>query len=148
MYLNKALQIYLQICCRHSPIYDMNVRIFWVCVMECTCVQTRPWFILSSEIVILGMESEPLLTPREKSPPSEAQSGDYNPSTDPINCLARHEQTAIFRLRTGHCGLRAHLKRIGIMDSALCDCKEAKQTVHHILQDCPIWRKQRHQLWP
>ena len=100
MYLNKALQIYLQICCRHSPIYDMNVRIFWVCVMECTCVQTRPWFILSSEIVILGMESEPLLTPREKSPPSEAQSGDYNPSTDPINCLARHEQTAIFRLRT------------------------------------------------
>ena len=56
--------------------------------------------------------------------------------------------TAIFRLRTGHCGLRAHLKRIGIMDSALCDCKEAEQTVHHILQDCPIWRKQRHQLWP
>ena len=74
--------------------------------------------------------------------------GDYNPSTDPINRLARHEQTTIFRLRTGHCGLRAHLKRIGIMDSALCDCKEAEQTVHHILQDCPIWRKQRHQLWP
>ena len=40
-----------------------------------------------------------------------------------------------------------HLKRTGIMDSALCDCKEAEQTVHHILQDCPIWRKQRHQLW-
>ena len=43
-------------------------------------------------------------------------------------------------------GLRAHLK--WIMDSALCDCKEAEQTVYHILQDCPIWRKQRHQLWP
>ena len=74
--------------------------------------------------------------------------GDYNPSTDPINCLARHEQITIFRLRTGHCGLRAHLKRIGIMDSALCDCKEAEQTVHHILQDCTVWRKQRNQLWP
>ena len=60
----------------------------------------------------------------------------------------RHEQTTIFRLRTGHCGLRAHLKRIGVMNSALCDCKEAEQTVHHIVQDCPIWRKQRHQLWP
>ena len=48
----------------------------------------------------------------------------------------------------GHCGLQAHLKRIGIMDSALCDCKEAEQTVHHILQDCSIRRKQRHQLWP
>ena len=34
------------------------------------------------------------------------------------------------------------------MDSALCDCKEAEQTVHHILQDCPVWRKQIHQLWP
>ena len=74
--------------------------------------------------------------------------GDYNPSTDPINRLARHEQTTIFRLRTEHRSLRAHLRRTGIMDSALCDYKEAEQTVHHIFQDCPIWRKQRHQLWP
>ena len=74
--------------------------------------------------------------------------GDYNPSTDPISRLARHEQTTIFRLRTGHCGLRAHLRRIGIMDSALRDCKEVEQTIHHILQDCTIWRKQRHQSWP
>ena len=35
--------------------------------MECMCAQTRPQFILSSERV-LGMESEPMLTPREKSP--------------------------------------------------------------------------------
>ena len=67
---------------------------------------------------------------------------------DSVNRQARHEQTTIFRMRTGRCGLRAHLKRIGIMDSTLCDCKEAEQTVHHILQDCPVWRKQRHQLWP
>ena len=73
--------------------------------------------------------------------------GDYSPSTDPINCFARHEQTTIFRLRTGHCSLRAYLKRTGIMDSALCFCKEAEQTAHHILQDCSIWRQQRHQLW-
>ena len=56
----------------------------------------------------------------------------------PVNRLARHEQTTIFRLRTEHYGLRAHLKRAGIIDSALCDCKGAEQTVHHILQDCPI----------
>ena len=91
-------------------------------------------------------EAKTLLRNRQKCQWKKA-TGDYNPSTDPINRLARHEQTAIFRLRTGHCGLRAHLKRTGIMDSALCDCKEAEQTVHHILQDCPIWRKQRHQLW-
>ena len=92
-------------------------------------------------------EAKTLLRDRQKCQWKRA-TGDYNPSTDPINRLARHEQTAIFRLRTGHCGLRAHLKRIGIMDSALCDCREAEQTIHHILQDCPIWRKQRHQLWP
>ena len=28
-------------------------------------VQTRPWLILSSERVFLGMESGPMLTPRE-----------------------------------------------------------------------------------
>ena len=42
--------------------------------------------------------------------------------------------------RTGHCGLRVHLKRTGFMDCALCDCKEAQQTALNILQDCPIWR--------
>ena len=69
--------------------------------------------------------------------------GDYNPSTDPINRLSRHEQTTIFRLRTEHCGLQAHLKQIGILDFVIL-----KQTVHHIFQDCSIWRQQRHQLWP
>ena len=32
------------------------------------CAQTRPLFILSSERVLEGMEFEPMLTPREKSP--------------------------------------------------------------------------------
>ena len=46
----------------------MNVRIFWVHAMKCMCAQTRPRFILSSEGVFGGMEFEPMLTPREKSP--------------------------------------------------------------------------------
>ena len=33
--------------------------------MECMCAQTRPGFILSSERVFWGKESEPMLTPRE-----------------------------------------------------------------------------------
>ena len=36
--------------------------------MKCMCAQTRPRFILSSERVFGGMEFEPMLTPREKSP--------------------------------------------------------------------------------
>ena len=36
--------------------------------MKCMCAQTRPRFILSSEGVFWGMEFEPMLTPRGKSP--------------------------------------------------------------------------------
>ena len=36
--------------------------------MKCMCAQTRPRFILSSERVLGGMEFEPMLTPRGKSP--------------------------------------------------------------------------------
>ena len=36
--------------------------------MKCMYAQTRPRFILSSQRVFGGMEFEPMLTPREKSP--------------------------------------------------------------------------------
>ena len=58
----------------------MNVRIFWVRAMKCMCAQTRPRFILSSEGVFGGMEFEPMLTPREKSPlPENVPRGGANP---------------------------------------------------------------------
>ena len=38
----------------------------------------------------------------------------YNPNQDTLNQLSRHQQTTIFRLRTVHCRLSSHLKRIGI----------------------------------
>ena len=38
--------------------------------------------------------------------------GGYNPQKDPLHQLSRHEQTTIFRLRTGHCGLKGHLKKL------------------------------------
>ena len=58
----------------------MNVRIFWVRAMKCMCAQTRPRFILSSEGVFGGMEFEPMLTPREKSPlPENVPRGVSNP---------------------------------------------------------------------
>ena len=58
----------------------MNIRIFWVRAMKCMCAQTRPRFILSSERVFGGMEFEPMLTPREKSPlPENVPRGGSNP---------------------------------------------------------------------
>ena len=48
--------------------------------MNCMCAQTRPRFILSSERVLGGMEFEPMLTPREKSPlPENFPRGGSNP---------------------------------------------------------------------
>ena len=39
-----------------------------------------------------------------------ASIGGYNPQKDLLHQLSRHEQTTIFRVRTGHCGLKGHLK--------------------------------------
>ena len=48
--------------------------------MKCMCAQTRPRFILTSEGVLGGMEFEPMLTPREKSPlPENVPRGGSNP---------------------------------------------------------------------
>ena len=38
----------------------------------------------------------------------------YNPQQDTLRLLSHHEQTMIFRLRTGHCRLRTYMKKIGI----------------------------------
>ena len=48
--------------------------------MKRMCAQTRPLFVLSSERVFGGMEFEPMLTPREKSPlPENVPRGGSNP---------------------------------------------------------------------
>ena len=74
--------------------------------------------------------------------------GEYQAHLDPIWRLERAQQTTIFRLCTGHCGLSAHLKRIGISDTSLCECGQDDQTPDHVLQSCPKYAE-RHQLtWP
>ena len=62
--------------------------------------------------------------------------------------LDRRTQTTIFRLRTGHCGLRKHLKRLGLVDSAHCECGSEEQTSEHILQTCPHLETLRQQFRP
>ena len=42
------------------------------------------------------------------------KSGGYNPNYDTLHQMPRYQQTTIFRLKTGHCRLNSHLKRIGI----------------------------------
>ena len=42
----------------------------------------------------------------------------------------------------------AHLKRIGVSDTSLCECGHADQTPDHILQACPMYTEKRHQKCP
>ena len=72
----------------------------------------------------------------------------FRPDQDALHQLDRKQQTAIFRLRTGHCGLRAHLKRIGQADTATCHCGNDDQTPEHVLQACPLFDDQRKDVWP
>ena len=56
------------------------------------------------------------------------KTGGYNPNQDAPHQLALHQQTTIFRLRTGHCRLNSHLKRISVKTSAPCPRRETDQT--------------------
>ncbi|KAK7091102.1 hypothetical protein V1264_008831 [Littorina saxatilis] len=60
--------------------------------------------------------------------------------------LARAHQVVIFRLRTGHCRLLAHLYRMKI--SHTDDCETGTQTPEHVLQTCPSFAALRSELWP
>jgi ribonuclease HI len=45
-------------------------------------------------------------------------------------------ETVMMRLRSGHCGLAAHMFRIGFKFSPLCQCGVPETVVHYLLQ-CP-----------
>ena len=96
---------------------------------------------------ICPTEKSKLLSIIKRKPSSTARQG-YNPNQDALHQLARHQQTIIFRLRTGHCRLNSHLKRIGVKTSAQCPCGEADQTPEHCLQSCSLHQQARQQIWP
>ena len=63
--------------------------------------------------------------------------------------LSRQEQVIIFRLRTGHNRLKAHLhKMLKIGNTATCDCGTEEETADHLLQDCQLYQEQRRKIWP
>ena len=92
-------------------------------------------------------ETRTLIRNRQKSTFIDSISG-YNPQNDSLHQLSRHKQTTIFRLRTGHCGLKGHLKKIGIQTSAQCDCGKDDQTPNYFLQSCPLYNRERQHIWP
>ena len=68
---------------------------------------------------------------------------------DEINALKRNEQVSIFRLRSQHVPLNAHLKRIGVQTSSECPlCHFPEETVEHHLFLCPALDDLRTELLP
>ncbi|XP_041350882.1 uncharacterized protein LOC121369872 [Gigantopelta aegis] len=57
---------------------------------------------------------------------------------DPIHHLERYQETTMFRLRTGHCHLGAHMYRLKLADTDECPCQTGPQSPEHILQFCPL----------
>ena len=55
-----------------------------------------------------------------------------------------YNRPCYFGLRTGHCRLRSHMKKIGIEKLALCPCELEAQTTAHVLQSCPLHKS----TWP
>ena len=82
------------------------------------------------------------LTHNKKKAIFHSKTGGYKTNQGALHQLPRHQQTTIFRLRTGHCRLNSHLKRIGVKTSAQCPCGEADQTPEHYLKSCSSTTKQ------
>ena len=69
--------------------------------------------------------------------------------TDPINSLPRKEQVTIFRLRTTHAPLNAHLNKITKDHLPNCNlCSHNKEDVQHFLLECPALTDLRDRLLP
>jgi hypothetical protein len=69
-------------------------------------------------------------------------------SLDPIFLLPRRAKTSIFCLCTGHCKLRAHLHRLGLIHTDECSCWSDVQSTKHFLQECSTHREFRQTTWP
>ena len=73
---------------------------------------------------------------------------DYSTEKDAMHSMEREQQKTIFRLRTGHGCLRAHLHKQGKSDSPYCNCGPVAQTPHQVLQDCPLLDGLQEEIWP
>jgi hypothetical protein len=60
--------------------------------------------------------------------------------------MDRNTITTISRMMSGHCGVKAHLRRFGIVDSDICVCLEDYETIDHIIWYCPRLKQQSSRL--
>ena len=69
--------------------------------------------------------------------------------SDSYYLLNRADQLILFRLRTGHNKLRAHMfGKLHIGNTDVCPCGKQSMTAEHLLQHCPLHQDCRRNVWP
>ena len=69
--------------------------------------------------------------------------------SDSLHKLNRTEQVILFRLRTGHNKLNAHMyNKFKVGESEMCPCNADIMTAEHLLQHCPLHDAMRRDTWP
>jgi hypothetical protein len=60
-----------------------------------------------------------------------------DPVPNKLDIYSRNQLRIMTGLLTGHCHLNRHLNKLGLVNSPECGrCKEASETVTHVLCDC------------
>ena len=76
------------------------------------------------------------------------QHPNYNQSNS-LHKLNRTVQVILFRLRTGHNRLNAHMyNKFKVGESEMCPCNADIMTAKHLLQHCPLHDAMRRDTWP
>jgi hypothetical protein len=57
-----------------------------------------------------------------------------------------HQAATLIQARTGHCLLNRYLARIGLVESALCECERGEETIRHVILSCARWAEDRREL--
>jgi hypothetical protein len=59
------------------------------------------------------------------------------------NALSAEEASILAQCRTGHSRLRSDLYRMKVVDSAGCECGATRETIEHVIYECPLLREDR-----
>ena len=78
---------------------------------------------------------------------AHCKTGEYNPNQDALHQPPRHQQTIIFRLRTGHCRLNSHLNMIGVKTRSMPLWRGGPDT-RTLPESCSLHQQARQQIWP
>ena len=71
-----------------------------------------------------------------------------NKHSDSLHELNRPEQDILFRLRTGHNRLNAHMySKFKVVESEMCPCNVEIKIAEHLLQHCQLDDALRRDMW-